>query len=176
MGRPTKFTAELAQGICEKLASGMTLREVCRDEEMPSEAAVRGWAIEDREGFSAQYARAREIGYQSMADELLEIADDGSNDWIERKNQNDETYVELNHEHVQRSRLRVDTRKWMLSKALPKVFGDKLIHSGDEENPIHHQHDGLHEFRGRIAGIASRTGEGRANGHANGRSGNGSAA
>ena len=56
-----------------------------------------------------------------------------------------------------------------------RMFKDQVVHTGDEENPIHHQHDGLHEFRGRIAGIASRTGEGRANGHANGRSGNGSA-
>ena len=61
-----------------------------------------------------------------MADELLEVADDGRNDWMERQDDNGGTSWQANGEHIQRSRLRVDTRKWMLSKALPKVFGDKI--------------------------------------------------
>jgi len=73
-----------------------------------------------------------------MADELLEVADDGKNDWMERRDDEDKASYVLNGEHVQRSRLRVDTRKWMLSKALPKVFGDKVTqeHVGDPEKPI----------------------------------------
>jgi hypothetical protein len=106
---------------------------------MPAESTVRGWALDDREGFSAQYTRARELGYLAMADELLEVADDGKNDWMERRGDGDEnpSWV-LNGEHVQRSRLRVDTRKWMLSKALPKIFGDKVTqeHVGDPEKPV----------------------------------------
>lgn len=120
-GRISDYTQELAAEICARLAEGMTLRQVCRGDGMPTESTVRRWVLEDRHGFSAQYAEARHIGYQSMADELLEIADDGSNDWMER---NGETVA--NGEHVQRSRLRLDTRKWLLSKALPKVYGDKL--------------------------------------------------
>lgn len=94
---------------------------------------MRHWAAEDRNGFFAQYAAAREVGYHSMADELLEIADDGQNDWMERQNADGSEFTLLNGEHVTRSRLRVDTRKWMLSKALPKVYGDKLdvAHTGD---------------------------------------------
>lgn len=91
---------------------------------MPPEATVRLWAIQDVKGFSAQYTQAREIGYLVMADELLEVADDGRNDWLKE----DEGY-KLNGEHVQRSRLRIDTRKWLLSKALPKLFGDKITQS-----------------------------------------------
>lgn len=126
MGRPSEYTPEIAERICLELASGKTLREVCRGDEMPDERTVRSWALEDREGFSPQYARARELGYQAMADELLEVADDGRNDWMERRDDDDnKTYV-LNGEHVQRSRLRVDTRKWLLSKALPKIYGDKV--------------------------------------------------
>ena len=125
-GRPTAYTAELAAEICQKLAEGQTLREVCRADEMPSESTVRTWALDDREGFSAQYTRARELGYLAMADELLEVADDGKNDWMERQDENGGAGWEANGEHLQRSRLRVDTRKWLLSKALPKVYGDKI--------------------------------------------------
>lgn len=105
---------------------------------MPHESTVRSWALDDREGFSTQYARAREIGYFSMADELLEVADDGRNDWMERSDDNGGISWQLNGEHIQRSRLRVDTRKWMLSKALPKVFGDKVTqeHVGDPDRPV----------------------------------------
>lgn len=89
---------------------------------MPDPAAVLIWAMDDKgPGFTQQYARARELGYQVMAEDLTEIADDGTNDWQET-----ETGQQPDHEHIQRSRLRVDTRKWLLSKALPKIYGDKL--------------------------------------------------
>lgn len=102
---------------------------------MPPESTVRQWVVDDREGFAAQYAQARELGYQTMVDELLEIADDGTNDYTTRK-QGDEDIEVVNHDHIARSRLRVDTRKWLLSKALPKVYGDKLAIGGDAGNPI----------------------------------------
>ena len=128
-GRLSIFTPEIAKTICEHLADGMTLREVCRIEGMPDERTVRNWALENREGFFPQYAQARAIGYYSMADEVVEIADDGSNDWMERQDDDKKAFFVLNGEHVQRSRLRVDTRKWLLSKALPKIYGDKLLHT-----------------------------------------------
>lgn len=73
-----------------------------------------------------------------MADELLEVADDARNDWMERQDDNGGNSWQVNGEHIQRSRLRVDTRKWMLSKALPKVFGDKVTqeHTSDPEKPV----------------------------------------
>lgn len=125
-GRISTYTQELADRICAELIKGRTLRDICRDEDMPEESTVRTWAYSNQGGFSTQYALAREIGYQCMADELLEIADDGKNDWMERlDSEGKRTYV-LNGEHVQRSRLRSDTRKWLLSKALPKIYGDKI--------------------------------------------------
>lgn len=124
-GETSSYTPEVARDICEQLATGKTLREICRAEGMPPESTVRLWALDDREGFAAHYTRAREIGYHAMADDLLEIADDGRNDWMTR-NSDDGAGWAVNGEHMQRSRLRVDTRKWMLSKALPKVYGDKL--------------------------------------------------
>lgn len=107
-GRPSKFTQALADRICERLSAGETLRAVCRDEGMPHERTVRTWALH-HETFSPQYAQARETGYATLADEILELADDKTAD-------------------AKRSRLQVDTRKWLLSKALPKVYGDKLAH------------------------------------------------
>ncbi len=127
-GRPTIFTAEIAQTICDRLADGEILRAICRTEGFPSDRAVRRWATDDPDGFGARYAAAREAGWHVIAEEIMAISDDGAND----------TYVDENgfrrtdNDVVQRSRLRVDARKWLLSKMLPKVFGDKtaIEHSG----------------------------------------------
>lgn len=129
LGRPTVFSKELADTICAALAECGNLREVCRAEGMPSESAVRRWALEDVEGFSAQYSRAREIGYLCMADETLDIADDSSGD---TKKDPETGSTSMDSEFVARSRLKVDTRKWLLSKVLPKIFGDKVTqeHTG----------------------------------------------
>lgn len=136
-GRPSKYTPEIAKEICDRLAEGETLRQVCRSEGIPTEGAVRGWVLSDYHGFSSQYATAREIGYMTMADELLEIADDGTNDWSARQGADgDAGEVALNGEHIQRSRLRVDTRKWLLSKALPKVYGDRQEIKHDVSDPM----------------------------------------
>jgi hypothetical protein len=121
-GRPTEYTAQLAAEICAQLAEGKTLRSVCKAEGMPPESTVRRWVMDDREGFAAHYAISREIGYQCMADELLDIADDNSRD----TSVDEDGHEATNHDVIARSRLRVDTRKWLLSKALPKVYGEKI--------------------------------------------------
>jgi len=120
-GRPTLFTPELAADICLRLAEGESLRAICRDEDMPSDFTVRSWALEDREGFSSHYEKARKIQAFKMFEEMLEIADDGTNDWMVRDGK-----LEFYSENVARSRLRTDTRKWMLSKMLPKIYGDRI--------------------------------------------------
>ena len=144
MGRKTTFTREVGDAICDRLANGESLRDVCLDDAFPTERTVREWALDnvgksdDYEGFGPQYARAREMGYLRLAEELLDIADNGQNDWIEKRLQNDETIAVVNHEHINRSRLRVDTRKWILSKMLPKVYGDKIVteHTGPGGAPL----------------------------------------
>lgn len=159
MGDVSDYTPELATLICDELASGRTLRSVCRDPGMPHESTVRKWANEDREGFHTQYTRAREIGYHAMADETVEIADDGANDWMERHD-GENVGWKANGEHIQRSRLRVDTRKWLLSKALPKVFGEKVTHAGDPENPLIPEVSDLESAR-QIAFLLTRAMESR---------------
>jgi hypothetical protein len=114
------FDQAIADRICERLALGESLRSVCRDEGMPNASTIIRWA--ETEPFSQQYARAREIGYSLLAEDLLAIADDGTGDsWVD-----DEGQVRTNNDVIARSRLRVDTRKWMLSKMLPKVYGEKV--------------------------------------------------
>ena len=136
-GRPSRYTEEIAVKICRRLAAGESLRSICRDEALPHESTVRAWAVDDHKGFSTQYARARDLGLEAMADEILEICDDGSNDWMERLDKDGEaTGWQLNGEHVQRSRLRADARKWLLSKLAPKRYGDRLQHVGDGGGPI----------------------------------------
>lgn len=118
-GRPSDFTQEIADVICEKLADGESLRKICLGEDMPSKSAVFRWLL-DRPDFRDQYARAREAQADAIADEILDIADDGSNDFMGE----DEKY---NGDAVQRSRLRVDARKWFAGKLAPKKYGDSTM-------------------------------------------------
>lgn len=117
---PVRYSRMLAETICARLSEGETLRAICRDPALPRESVVRRWALEDRGGFAALYARAREIGAYAVADEMLEIADDASADWKDGR-----AGPVLDREHLQRARLRVETKKWLISKILPHVFGDK---------------------------------------------------
>ncbi len=131
-GRPTDYTPDTAQAVCMRIAEGESLRMVCRDEEMPCKATILRW-LGRHEEFRAQYAQAKELGIEAMAEELFEIADDGTNDWMELTDKEGNAYgYKANGEHIQRSKLRIDTRKWYLSKILPKKYGDKIQteHSG----------------------------------------------
>ena len=132
-GRPSLYAEALAAKICLRLAEGETLRSICRDEAMPDKATVLRWLADKKKAdFRDQYAHAREMQADALFDEALEIADDALGDWATDK---DGKKV-LNHEHVQRSRLRVDTRKWAAGKLAPKRYGDKLQHTGEGGGPI----------------------------------------
>ena len=113
------FDQSKADAICARLGEGLSLRKACAAEGM-APMTVLGW-VDANAAFSVQYAQARARGYQLLADEILEISDDSSRDVIET-----EHGPKVDAEVVARSRLRVDSRKWMLSKMLPKVYGDKL--------------------------------------------------
>ncbi len=122
-GRPSLYTEALAAGICRRLAEGETLRSVCRDKAMPDKATILRWLADKKKAdFRAQYAHAREMQADALFDEALVIADDASDDWAEDK----DGKKTLDHENIQRSRLRVDTRKWAAGKLAPKKYGDKL--------------------------------------------------
>jgi hypothetical protein len=173
---PARYTTEIAERILQKLRTGRSLRDACKDDGIPSERTVRTWVTEDREGFAARYSharkaghqaladrqieivervlcelmsgrtlrdicrddgmpvpstvmawmtehrarydRARELGYEAMMDEILEIADDSRGDWKRNKAG---TKLILDRENIARARLRINARRWLLAKTLPKI-------------------------------------------------------
>jgi len=136
-GRPTRYTPKVAADICTRLAEGESLRAICRDGAMPGLRTVLGWLFDgEHQEFSHQYASAREAQAEVWADEIVSIADEATGDSTTDKDGKEI----VNHEHIQRSRLRVDARKWIASKLLPKRYGDKLQHTGEGGGPIPHEH------------------------------------
>lgn len=138
-GRPSGYSKKLGTLICKRIAEGESLRAICRDEGMPTAATVCNWLL-DPEGkpeFFEQYARAREIQADLKFEEIQEIADDGSNDWMEQNSEEGSAW-RFNGEHVQRSRLRVDTLKWRLARMNMKKYGDKseTTVKGDPTAPV----------------------------------------
>ena len=131
-GRPSEYTEEKGLAICLRIAEGESLRSVCRDEEMPEKCTVLRWLARYPE-FRSHYAQSKIDGAEALAEELFEIADDGTNDWMELTDSDDNPYgYKANGEHIQRSKLRIDTRKWYLAKIMPKKYGDRIHteHSG----------------------------------------------
>jgi hypothetical protein len=99
------------------MAEGESLRSVCRDAGMPSEGAVRGWAHGGRAGFAARHREARALQQEYWADEIVDLADRGDLDPQDRQ-------------------VRIDTRKWLMSKLAPRRYGDRLLHARDPDAPI----------------------------------------
>jgi len=114
-GPPTRYTPRVAAKICRQLAGGRTLRSIASGPGMPAAPTVIDWVNKDVDGFRAAYARARELGYAAMADEILEIADDSRNDWktVPGKGRR------LDRENLRSARLRITARAWLHAKARP---------------------------------------------------------
>ena len=140
--------------ICEWIGEGKTLRDYCRQPNTPSYGTVYDW-IEVGEGkrelfgkyskeearkvnealeeFASHFARARLRGEEQLALECLEIADDATNDWMERlDSDNQPVGWKLNGDHVQRSKLRIETRLKLLAKFNPKKWGEKIDHTSTD--------------------------------------------
>ena len=137
-GRPTIYSLELSDSICSRLAQGESMRSVSRDNSMPCMATMFRW-LRLKPEFLEHYERAKEESADALVDEMIDIADDGVNDWMEKLDKNQQPVGwQLNGEHVQRSRLRLDTRKWIASRLKAKKYGDKIENTvlGDEEKPL----------------------------------------
>lgn len=153
-GRPSSFTQEKADAICERIAGGESLRSICREEGAPNFTTVMRW-LGDPElvDFRNQYARAREAQADFMAEEILSIADDGRNDSYT----DDEGRQRTDQDVIARSRLRVEARKWLASKMAPKKYGERVTQelTGDLNTNVNHsgsiEHLGLPEVGERIA-------------------------
>jgi len=118
IGRASKYSEELTDEICCRIADGESLRRICEDEGMPHRDTVRKW-LGEREEFSGQYARARDEQADYYADEIIEIADSSGDD-------------------VALGRLKMDARKWVASKLKPKKYGERLTNeiTGKDGGPL----------------------------------------
>jgi len=135
-GRPEIYNEEVADKICTEIStSTKSLRTICKEDNMPSVQTILKWLRENTNGFLAQYERAKEEQADFMAEEMLEIADDGSNDFM-TITKGDATYEVENKEVTSRSRLRVDTRKWLASKLKAKKYGDKIELGGQVQQKL----------------------------------------
>lgn len=152
-GAPRRYDrAAVAEHVCSELKRGRSLESICKEAGMPHVATFLDWVAADPEGIGQDYAHAREIGYSLLADEIIAIADK-THEWVtiqeldpDGKPLFDEkgaprlkqVLMPLNSDVVAHKRVQIDTRKWMLSKMLPKVYGDKVTqeHTGADGGPI----------------------------------------
>lgn len=104
LGRPSKFTDTLAIELCRRIIEGQSLVRICRDDTMPHVATVYRW-LNDNAQFCDRYARAKEEQADTLADEIIDIAD--------------------NEPDPNRARVRVDARKWVAAKLKPKKYSDR---------------------------------------------------
>jgi hypothetical protein len=121
-GRKSTYTRAMADEICRRMSQGETLSQVCRSENVPPKGAVLEWVKDNRHGFADRYARAREAILEHWADEVIDIANDSTRDWIQRKVASGKTIAVLDREHVERSKVRIDVRKWLLARLKPRTY------------------------------------------------------
>lgn len=131
--RPYAWTEEIEDELFKRIGKGEALRKICADDWLPSVDTVMKRLASGDEAFNERYARAKELQADTIFEQCLEIADDASTDF-----EVIDGVPQLNREHVQRARLRIDTRRWMAGKLRPKVYGDKLdlTHANPDGTPI----------------------------------------
>jgi hypothetical protein len=129
IGRPSKYTPELAAEICERLSNGEPLRQICRDDHMPAWQKIYEWMGRD-EALSGAIARAREQGADAIAEEALEILDTPPEYVLTKQGE------AVDSGYVTWQRNRAEMRLKLLAKWHPKKYGDRQIISGDKDNPL----------------------------------------
>ena len=122
-GRPTLYTQDLADRICQELSEGRSLRTICLQDDLPDARTVFRW-LRTNEQFCQQYARAKEESTDAMSEDILALSD-GAIDVIKGGAEKKSSAL------GQAVRLQVDTRKWIMSKMKPKKYGDKLDMTSD---------------------------------------------
>ena len=139
IGRPSKYTPELAAEICERLSTGETMRQICRDAHMPHWTKVYDWLAKDPD-LSVRVARAREAGFDALAEEALEISNTphlGQKKVFSSGAGEDEDSMTVTEEDMLGHRkLQIETRLKLLACWNPKKYGNKVALGGDAENPI----------------------------------------
>jgi hypothetical protein len=146
-GRPTSFSEDIGDLICALMAEGKSLRSICELENMPHKSTVLLWVVKGDRGdeqyraFSDQYRRAREAQTEAVLDDVIEISDDNRLDYIfkvadDASGQSAQAIVD--HDHINRSKLRIETRFRFAAKMHPRKYGDKVQQeiTGKDGGPV----------------------------------------
>lgn len=107
VGRPSSYTEDLGLDIASRLAAGESLRAICAADDMPDRRTVERWTVADPD-FAATIARAREMQADTLAAEVVEIADDAT----------------VTADGLEHAKLRIAARQWYAGKVKPKAYGD----------------------------------------------------
>lgn len=141
MARPSEYSPEVVDAICDRMVNGQGLLKICADEGMPGRVTVYRWLASNPE-FRRRFAEAREALMDFYAEQILSIAFDESGDVILDQGKDGKTSAVANHAKVQRDRLKVDSLKWTASRLFPKRYGDKMellgqnVQEGESVNKI----------------------------------------
>jgi type III secretion system FlhB-like substrate exporter len=138
-GRPSKYTPELVAEICERISTGEPLRQICRDEHMPHWTQVYEWLSRD-EGLSLRVTRAREAGYDALAEEALEIADTprlgAKKVFSSGADEGEDSTTVTEEDMLGHRKLQIETRLKLLACWNPAKYGNKVALGGDPKNPL----------------------------------------
>ena len=139
-GRPRAYTKDIAAYICEQLMSGRSLTSICREPNILTMPTVYSWLRRSsnnfNEDFLQSYKTAREIQAELLADQINDIADDGSGDTYIARDRNGNEVTKINYDNIRRSKLRCDSLKWKAAHLLPRKYGSKMILIEAKDKPM----------------------------------------
>ena len=135
MGAPTTFDKHMARLICLRIAEGESLREIVRTPGMPDRSTVYDWLLRHPD-FADQYTRAREEQADTLADEIIAIADESPQTVEVRDREGNVLDIKIDSGYVNYQRQRIDARKWTAMKLKPKKYGERVALAGDADSPI----------------------------------------
>lgn len=140
VGRPTLYSQEIVDEICSRLASGESLRSICKDDHLPVQSQIYVWLNRHPE-FAEHYARAREEQAETLADEIVAIADEDPEINHIRDKDGNIIDIKIDAGYVAYQKQRIEARKWTAAKLRPKKYGDRVTHGGDDDNPVVVEHN-----------------------------------
>ena len=140
LGRPSIYSQDLTDRICIRLSLGESVRSICKDPAMPSQALIYQWLYR-HPNFLEQYTRAREEQAETHADQIVDIADETPALLEVRDKDGNLVDIKLDSAYIAWQKQRIDSRKWNASKQRPKKYGDRVTHSGDDDSPVVIEHN-----------------------------------
>jgi hypothetical protein len=131
VGAPTTYNTHIATVICIRIAEGESLKQILRTEGMPVQSAVYEWLLRHPE-FAEKYTRAREEQADTLADEIIAIADESPETVEVRDKEGNVIDIKIDSGYVGYQKQRIEARKWTAMKLKPKKYGDRVAVEGVE--------------------------------------------